>query len=236
MRFNYGLLVFSLIAVARPCATTLDLNLDPGAVFTGIYEHNAWSSAGGGSGAGSTLDYTRHVRNLLFSFITRRGVKTMVDAPCGSFHWMPMLLERLEHANETIDDYTGLDVVHSIIEASNITYVNRSSWHFRVADLTKDDLPTGKDLILSRDALQHLSLEQVKLALKAYQRAAPRYLLVGSYPSNTENRDIATGDYNAINLMRPPFDLWPEEVFSEETPDHKHLLLFTQEQIALWKL
>ena len=177
--FNYGLLFFYLIAVARPCAAD-----DPGTVFTRIYEQGEkdWGSAGGGSGPGSTLDYTRHVRSLLFNFITHRGVKTMVDAPCGSFHWMPTLLRRLERSHHALDEYTGLDVVESIIEVSKITYVNTSSWHFRVADLTKDDLPKGKDLILSRDALQHLSFEQVKLALKAYQRAAPRYLLVGSYP------------------------------------------------------
>jgi hypothetical protein len=36
--------------------------------------------------------------------------------------------------------------------------------------------------------------------------------------------------------MSPPFDLHPEEVYSEQTPDHKHLLLYTQEQIRQWRI
>jgi hypothetical protein len=60
-------------------------------------------------------------------------------------------------------------------------------------------------------------------------------LLVGSYPSGV-NADIQTGDYFSINLMQTPFSLWPHSVFSEQTPDGKHLLLYTQEQMSQWQL
>jgi len=160
----------------------------------------------------------------------------MVDAPCGSFFWLPTLFERLTAEKMALAEYIGLDVVKSVVAASAEKYSSSANLHFLVADLTRAELPRGKDLILSRDALQHLSLGQVKDALRAFKKADPKLLLVGSYPSTAVTRDIETGDYSGINLMSPPFDLHPEEVYSEQTPDHKHLLLYTQEQIRQWRI
>ena len=227
--------LLSLLSAAVAHARSLLLR-DPGAEFTRIYANRLWSNEAGGSGGGSTVEYTAGARKVLYNVIKLHNVTTMVDAPCGSFFWLPTLFERLTAENTALVEYTGLDVVASVVAASTEKYAASANLHFLVADLTRDSLPSGKDLILSRDALQHLALEQVKVALRAFQKADPRLLLVGSYPSTAVNYDIETGDYNAINLMSPPFDLHPEEVYSEQTPDHKHLLLYTQEQIRKWRI
>jgi hypothetical protein len=71
--------------------------------------------------------------------------------------------------------------------------------------------------------------------LKAFKNAEPKFLLVGSYVSGV-NVDIPTGSYFSVNLMQTPFSLWPHSVFSEQTPDGKHLLLYTREQMSQWQL
>ena len=38
---------------------------------------------GGGSGVGSTIEYTRNCRNILHKVIKKYNVKSMIDAPCG---------------------------------------------------------------------------------------------------------------------------------------------------------
>ena len=150
---------------------------------------------------------------VLYSFIRENQVKSMVDAPCGSFHWMPSLLHRLNSSGHAVTDYTGLDVVDSVIAPNAAAYAGSSSVRFAVADLTKDALPKGKDLVMSRDALQHLSLEQVKAVLRAFQAADPRFLLVGSYPSTAVNVDITTGDYQGCAAHRRVFSCsgWPAD-------------------------
>ena len=202
--------------------------------FERIYKAHLWSQAGGGSGQGSTLEYTRHTRTVLYDFILQHDVHSMVDAPCGSFHWMPALLKRLE-AHGRFLEYTGYDVVSSIIEDSQKAYANVSKWNFMVSDITNKPL-LHCDLIVSRDALQHLSIVQVWSVLRNFKVADPRFLLVGSYPSNTQNVDIETGEYNSINLFAPPFNLFPMQIFSEQTEDTKHLYLYTQSQIRAWSL
>jgi hypothetical protein len=207
---------------------------DPAQVFKSIYSRLAWGADGGGSGGGSTIQYTAQTRHVLVRFMTAKNISSLVDAPCGSFHWMPLVLSRLEHHGHHLE-YFGYDVVESVIQASQSKYENASSLRFSLGDITRGPLPLSKDLILSRDALQHLSLDQVWSAFKTFKSADPKFLLVGSYPSGV-NVDIRTGDYFSVNLMREPFSLWPESVFSEETPDTKHLLLFTRDQIRSWVL
>lgn len=229
--FSAFLLLALLCSAGAPTAATA---ADPKETFERIYAVQAWGPDGGGSGLGSSISYTAVTRKVLFDFIVSHDVSSIVDAPCGSFAWMPVLLERLRAHGKTVE-YFGFDVVSSVIERNIALHHNDTSLHFALHDLTTDELPRGKDLILSRDALQHLSMAQVKSALAALKKAEPKFLLVGSYV-NGANADIPTGGYFSINLMQPPFSLWPHSVFSEQTPDGKHLLLYTQEQMSQWQL
>ena len=54
-----------------------------------------------------------------------------------------------------------------------------------------------------------------------------RYLLVGSYLQNGQNKDIEIGDYFPIDLTKRPFNLNKYvEVFDEKTVEFKHLILY----------
>ena len=96
-----------------------------------------------------------------------------------------------------------------------------------MADLTSErtQLPSGVDLILSRDALQHSTHADVWRILATYVRTNARYLLVGSYPGHELNRRIRTGQNSHINLAAPPFALRPAVNFSENL-DGKYLYLY----------
>jgi hypothetical protein len=75
-------------------------------------------------------------------------------------------------------NYTGYDVVQSVIEADKKVHASNPAWQFYVADLTTVDIKQGVDLILCRDALQHLSHSKVWKVLQVFQRAKPEFLMV----------------------------------------------------------
>jgi len=125
--------------------------------FEIIYKKHLWGSYGGGSGVGSAIRYTQSVRLILRHVIDEFNITSMLDAPCGSFLWMPLMLRNLTKPVR----YHGVDVVESLITNAKQKYSNESDWEFSVCDFSAEDLPNGYELIFSRDALQHLSYEKV---------------------------------------------------------------------------
>ena len=178
---------------------------------------------------GSTSSYTINCRNILYNVIRKYKIKSIIDAPCGSMSWIPLLLKNITREIKDFK-YYGVDVVESIINASKLRYKDMSHlWKIDVLDFTQQQLPLDYDLILSRDALQHLPLEKVIDALKIFSKTSgAKYLLVGSYLEEVdENRNIQTGDYFAINLMKQPFNLNEYvEIFNEQVPHKKYLILY----------
>jgi hypothetical protein len=179
------------------------------------------------SGQGSDLKQTQSVRDKLPGLLQTYSVRTLLDLPCGDFHWM----QRLELGEMT---YIGGDIVPDLIEQNNAKY--RSALRqFRVLDLMKDQLPRA-DMLLCRDCLIHLSFRGVESALRNIARAGIPYLLTTNYPHITRNTDIVTGDFRAINLQLSPFRLpKPMAVISEDIfPELKDNPNFIRE-LALWK-
>ena len=209
----------------------MDLNIKN--KFDYIYKSMLWGGnlddpeTGGGSGGGSRIPITKTCRNILYNIIKKYNIKSLVDAPCGSFAWMPLLLKNI--TNEISDfKYYGVDVVESIINSSKMKYSNRTNWKFDVLDITSHKLPSGYDLIFSRDALQHLPLIKVADALKMISISNDsKYFLVGSYVKNGKNTNIRIGDYFSIDLTKYPFNLNNYiDIFAEMTFDQKHLVLY----------
>lgn len=130
--------------------------------FELIYKNLLWGDYGDGSGPGSTINYTIHVRSILRQVIEEYSIKSMLDAPCGSFHWMPLLLKNIsENLNGKHFRYHGVDVVEKLIHSARIKYPNEENWKFSVCDISAGNLPNGYELIFSRDALMHLPYKEV---------------------------------------------------------------------------
>jgi hypothetical protein len=109
------------------------------------------------------------------------------------------------------------------VSASGVAPTATVPTHLRRTTTTKATratakLPTGYELLLSRDALQHLNYRGIAGALATYCAATATYLLVGSYLDRDDtNKDLVTaGGCFSINLLAPPFSFPPPiETFAE---------------------
>ncbi len=187
----------------------------------GVYHHSESAS-----GAASTLRETASLRRALPGLVREEGVHTLLDIPCGDFHWMREVdLEGVE--------YTGADVVRDIVERNTALYAGPRR-RFAVLDATRDPLPAA-DLVLCRDLFIHLSLEDILAALRNFLRSGSRLLLTNHFRDRPDNPDIVSGDFRAVNLCRPPFGLpAPERVISEDSELGRGE--FRDRGMALWRL
>lgn len=170
-------------------------------VFTEIYKNNAWGDADSRSGVGSNLIATATVRSEIERLFEDLAVKSILDLPCGDFHWM-------RHVALPPDlQYTGADIVADLIKKNAELYGNERI-AFRKLDLLADPLPAA-DLILCRDCLVHFSFADAARAILNLKRSRPKYLLITHFTGNRENWDIETGGWRPLNLMAPPFNFPP---------------------------
>ena len=201
--------------------------------FSHVYDTQLWGKDGGGSGTGSSLAATASLRASLVDLIAKYKVKSFLDSSCGSMHWMP-LVAKAAHAADPEFTFTGSDAVCSLIKSHKTTFAADSSWmDFACVDGSHEPLPTGRDLIFSRDSLQHLPIASAYKFLHNVRRSGAKYLLVGSYLTGGQrvtggrNDDIEAGEVYDIDLLKPPFNLRPAplEIIKEDNPEQKFMLL-----------
>ena len=173
--------------------------MKPQEVFGTIFTGNKWKGAESRSGKGSDLSQTRDLIETLPAFLREHGVRRFLDVPCGDFNWM-------QHADLSGIDYTGGDIVPGLIEANK--RFARDDVRFMVLDLIEDEHPEA-DLVMVRDCLVHLSFAHARGAIENIRRSPVRWLLTTHFPEATENADIVTGQWRALNLERPPFSFPP---------------------------
>jgi hypothetical protein len=176
------------------------------------------------SGWGSTVEYTKYTRSILEYVIRDYGITSMYDTSCGDFVWMPLVLKNLPNDFK----YIGGDIVPALIDSHKEKY---PQYEFRNIDFVYDEIPKC-DLIFCRDALQHLPVDDIKIALKKFLNSGAKYLLATTHLrrsgwKNYENIKVAK--CRDRNLMLKPFNLHdPLVIYSERDESHKFL--------GLWEL
>lgn len=167
--------------------------------FDAIYRGGLWHSGESGSGQGSELAYTEGLRAWLPGVIRTHGITSIVDAPCGDFNWMRLVLKACPVR------YQGFDIVDRVIARNAVTHGNGTT-SFAVADICKDPLPDC-DLLIVRDCLFHLSEADIDLVLGNLARTNYRFLLTTTHftTDGFENTDIVSGDFRIMDLFKPPF-------------------------------
>ncbi len=190
--------------------------------FETIERERRWGD-GPASGWGSTLDYTRVARDIIVEVVQRHGVRSILDLPCGDFAWMPQVLARLDPEIQ----YVGGDIVPALIERNA---ANHPSHRFQRVDFVRDTLPRC-DLILCREALQHLPVADIQRALRNFSASGARFLLTSTHLRRTgwrNGQECRVGRCRDRNLMLPPFNLPdPIAVYAERDPKHKFLGLWS---------
>lgn len=167
-----------------------------GEVFAKVYQTNFWGGRDSRSGAGSDLVQTAEIRKRIPEVIAHLGARSMLDIPCGDFHWMNEVDLNIE--------YIGADIVEELIRRNQELFYTPLR-RFIVCDITKGHLPTV-DLVLCRDLLVHLSFREAFSALRNLRLSGSKYLLTTTFTERSRNFDIpTTGKWRPLNLELEPF-------------------------------
>jgi hypothetical protein len=183
------------------------LQADAEGRFSYLVETGHWDANGESvSGHGSTVQKTQQYRSELSDLIRDRSLRSVFDAPCGDYNWMCLVVA------ETSIAYIGGDIVRPLIERNIKMHQGLTFIHF---DITKDAFPTS-DIWHCRDCLFHLSFLDIAKALSNFRTSQIPYALLTSDTGSFRNKDIETGDFRYIDLLRRPFyfpepELWLSE-------------------------
>src|SRR5438128_1973440 len=114
---------------------------DHAALFSELYARDEW---GGGSGPGSTLEYTRSYRAFVEQFVVEHAIRSVLDVGCGDWQF-----------SQQIDwkgaRYVGLDIASGVIERNRERFPDVEFVQHDARDL---DRYAGFDLLIVKDVLQ----------------------------------------------------------------------------------
>jgi hypothetical protein len=199
--------------------------------FVEIYRGNLWRSRESVSGYGSTVKFTKNIREAIPQVIDKLKITSMLDAPCGDLNWMRLVLPDLKDMQ-----YIGADIVDDIVQ-ENASKFSAENVRFVQLDLVNDPMPrTG--LLFCRDCLFHLSFEDTRRLLCNFVESGTDYLFTTTYDKGDawENTDILTGYFREIDLSRKPYFLPKDCVFSvlDGKPDNtdRFMKVWTREQVS----
>lgn len=194
-------------------------------VFKEIHDRNVWNEHESKSGSGSSLRGTEAIRAELPGLLNRLDVKSILDVPCGDFHWMA----EIDLGGRS---YTGVDLVPALVDELRGKYQTENR-HFACLDVSTADLPHA-DLVLCRDCLVHFSYAAIRRTVANLHRSGAKYLLTTTYPSRTFNVDCPTGHWRSLNFRIAPF-YFPEplEVIWD---DVKGTDFAGDKSLGLWRL
>jgi hypothetical protein len=195
-------------------------------VFTEIYRNNGFGGTNSVSGTGSDIRQTRIVISELPALFNDFNISTVLDIPCGDFHWM-------KNVDLHDIDYTGADIVKELILSNRVKYA-RDGIRFESLDVAKDKLPSV-DLIFCRDCLVHLSNRETFLALCNICDSQSGYFLTTTFTDRKVNHDIVTGQWRPLNLQVAPF-LFPKplRIVNEQCSEGGGV--YGDKSLALWRI
>jgi hypothetical protein len=198
-------------------------------IFTHIYKTNQWISLESVSGQGSELRVTQRMRQELSALIKRFGITSIADAPCGDCNWM-------RHVDIGTCRYIGIDIVQELIERNaQILGPRKEFRHLNLIENVIDKV----DLIICRDMLAHLTLEQIFTVLRNFKQSGSKYILMTTNLAIQKNVDMEnTGECRFLNFQLSPFNFPKPLVLIEEDVPYafergKHLGLWFLEDINL---
>jgi 2-polyprenyl-3-methyl-5-hydroxy-6-metoxy-1,4-benzoquinol methylase len=189
-------------------------------VFSNIYKNNEWNMGQNESksGLGSTLQYTENIRKELVKLIHDKDIKSIIDVSCGDWNWMKLIQNEL-------CDYTGIDIVESVIKNNSMLYSNEKTRFYCKDFLTiLKGIPTNSvDLLLCRHTCEHLPTEYNLEFINECKRVTKYLLLTTKQISLTEpkNSNLTLGaiSYRPINLDLSPYHEVLNNYFVEKIYD-----------------
>lgn len=219
-------LLLSPIVFFRDFRVEKDLkNLSEKERFTLFYKNSYWKPFVGGSlsGSGSTKEATDTIKLELKNFIDKYNIKSMLDVPCGDWHWMSEVdLQSVE--------YLGGDIVNDLVESNNERF-SSNNINFIEINIINDNLPKV-DLVFVRDCFVHLEYDDIVKALKNIAASGSKYLVSTTFPGHKKNGAILNKDrWRKLNLTKAPFLLTKE---LELLPDMGNSSTDSDKYMGVW--
>jgi hypothetical protein len=181
-------------------------------------------------GDGSTYEVTANVRRFIEDTIEKYSIKSVSDAPCGDFSlWM-------YDVNYKDVTYVGYDLNGELTAQNAKRYLNKKFIEF---DIVEQILPKT-DLIICRDCLFHLNLEEGTKVIENFKQSGSTYLMSTTFNLVLENIELPPENhktsgiygYREINLELSPYNLGtPLKIIDEWIEITK-----TLRQVGLWRL
>jgi SAM-dependent methyltransferase len=201
-------------------------NPRPEEAFVRMIQLNAQDGLESVCGHGSSLAQTAEIRQQLPLLFADFDVRSMLDAPCGDFNWMKLVIS-------DVKEYVGADVLPELI-AQNRRNLSDPNRKFITLDVQGDELPEV-DLIFCRDCLVHFSYQDALRALYNFQKSKSTYLLTTTFTNRKVNDDIITGDWRTLNLQLAPFHFPPPiTIINECCPEDGGR--YSDKSLGLWRL
>lgn len=191
-------------------------------IFDRIYQRNIWNGTETRSGPGSNMVPTSRVSRALQELVVELDIHSVLDAACGEGYWQPEL-----------PGYMGLDVSKEAIAAARQFHPDRE---YRIQDV-RTYCPSA-DLVICRDAMQHLSLADGQALLKALIMSGSRWLLASTYVGGTNVGPSGEFIYYEPDLEAEPFDMPPAERLYHDGYDYvdPDVLRDPGKMLGLWRL
>ena len=205
-------------------------------IFSNIYEKDQWNMGQNESksGLGSTLNFTENIRNELVRLIRKDDIKSMIDVSCGDWNWMKLI-------RNDLCDYTGIDIVDSIVKNNTHLYANEKTRFYCSDFLTiLRAVPANSvDLILCRHTCEHLPTNYNLEFIQECKRITKYLLLTTKKISLTEpqNSELTLGTitYRPINLDLFPYYDVLNSYFIEKIYDGPSSKYYEEMGIHLYK-
>jgi SAM-dependent methyltransferase len=158
-------------------------------VFPDIYRRNRWNGVESKSGPGSGSAATQLIRQAITEMVAELGVASVLDVACGDGFWMPDL-----------PGYVGMDIVPEAIATARRRHPDRT---YALGDARFVPV-RAFDLVVCRDAMQHLPLADVSLIIANLRASGSRWLLASTYRGSV-NVNVPAGGFYCPNLEAEPF-------------------------------
>lgn len=199
-------------------------------IFDDIYRKHTWGYfEGNGSGDGSEPENTEELQVILIDLMKSLSCSSIIDSPCGACKWTYQFIDKCSKEIPQFK-YFGIDISSIAISKARLQLKHfEDIVNIEHKDMCTDVLPVGYDIILCRDALQHLSQNNIFAAIKNFTSTDAKWIILGGYPQG-KNENIVDGEYFDFNPVAYPYNLKPSMIIDEkhklQKKSNKHLFVF----------